>query len=363
MADLSVEFAGLRLEHPLICSSGPLTYSAVGIQRVWRAGASAAVTKTIRPDRALNPIPHLVRADHLGSLLNSEKWSDLPAEQWIQTEIPALRLQGGGVLIVSLGHTPAEVSRLAGAVAAAGAHAIEVVSYQSNDLARSVRAAVDQCGVPVFAKLSANWPNLSGVVEGCLSAGASGFTAIDSIGPALSLDIELRRPRLSGPSGMGWLSGRAIKPIAVRVVAELALEHDVPILGVGGVASAEDVVEMVLAGAVAVQAHSAPVLAGLGWFRRTLQSLDRWLDNHGVAAIADLRGAALPALREEEVSGDLDLKFDPAICSECRLCVEACPYGARELDSGLMTVDRMLCRSCGLCVSVCPTGALEAGCH
>lgn len=358
MADLHVNIAGVLFRNPLIISSGPLTYSAQAILKAWGAGASGAVTKTITLHPAVNPTPHIARADAVGSLLNSEKWSDLPAERWIREEIPALRKAGGGILIASVGHTEADVRALAAPLAEAGAHMLEVVSYRSEDMAPAVRIAKASAGVPVFAKVSANWPDLLQTVEACLRAGADGITAIDSIGPALAIDIETRQPRLEAPWGFGWLSGAAIKPIAVRVVAEIALRWNVPILGVGGVTRAEDIVEMMMAGAVAVQAHTAPLLAGTGWIGKTLKRLNEWLDSHGIASLAEIRGAALPSLSAGEDARPREFTYNPDTCTECQRCVVVCAYEALRLDGKRMVRNRALCRSCGLCASVCPTGAL-----
>jgi len=358
VADLRVRVAGIEFKNPLIVSSGPLSYCAEAILRAWEAGASGAVTKTITLHPAVNPTPHMARADAAGSLLNSEKWSDLPAEQWIREEIPALRKSGGGVIIVSVGHTVEGVEALAAPLADAGAHMLEVVSYRSEDMAPAVRAAKTACGLPVFAKVSANWPDLLDTVEACLRAGSDGITAIDSIGPALAIDIETRRPRLDGPWGFGWLSGAAIKPIAMRVVAETALRWDMSILGVGGISRAEDVVEMMMAGAAAVQVHTAPLLDGLSWFGRTLKRLDAWLDLHGAASVSDIHGTALPFLRDVEDPRPLEFAFDAETCTNCQRCVVVCAYAARTLKGGQMTLVRERCRSCGLCASVCLTGAL-----
>lgn len=359
MADLHMHLAGVTFRNPLIISSGPLTFNATAILKAWREGAGGAVTKTIALQPAVNPTPHIARADAVGSLLNTEKWADLPAEQWIREEIPALRKVGGGVLIASIGHTAADVHALAAPLAEAGAHMLEVVSYHSQDMAPAVAAAKASTGLPVFAKVSANWSDLAETVEACLRAGADGITAIDSIGPALAIDIETRQPRLGGPRGFAWLSGAAIKPIAVRVVAEIALRWDVPILGVGGIAKAEDVVEMMMAGAAAVQAHTAPLLAGTGWIAKTLKRLDEWLDAHGIASVAEIQRAALPSLHADEDSRPLDFAYVPDTCTECHRCVTVCAYGALRMDAKRLVRDRALCRSCGLCASVCPTGALS----
>ena len=144
---------------------------------------------------------------------------------------------------------------------------LELVSYRAGDAAPMVTTAKRAVSVPVLVKVSANWPNLLDVVDACLLAGVDGITAIDSVGPALRVEVETGLPVLGS---FGWLSGRAIRPIAMRVVAEICLCQDLPVVGTGGVTGTKDIVEMVMAGATAVGVHTAPLLRGLDWFRRTL---------------------------------------------------------------------------------------------
>ena len=355
MSDLTVTLCGLELKNPLVLASGPLSWNAAGIRAAFDAGAAAVVTKTIRPQATVNPKPHIASMGR-GSLLNTEGWSDLPAAQWIEQELPALAGRNG-MLIASLGHTPAEVKQLAAPLAKAGADALELVSYRAEDAAPMVAAAKQVISVPVLVKVSANWPNLLEAVEACLQAGADGVTAIDSIGPTLRVDVETGRPLLDA---FAWLSGAAILPVALRAVAEICLHHDAPVVGTGGVGRAGDVVEMVMSGATAVGVHTAPLLQGLDWFGKTLVRLDRWLDEHGHARLADLRGLALPHLREPASRAPLSFAFDAETCTHCGRCVTACAYVARHLTpEGEMLLDETACRSCGLCASVCPTGALR----
>ncbi len=386
MVDLSVDLCGVHLRNPLVLASGPLSWNAAAIRSAFEAGAAAVVTKTIRPRATINPIPHIVQVERR-SLLNTEGWSDLPAEQWIEQELPSLGDRGEGVVIASTGHTPAEVERLAGPLAGTGVDMLELVSYEARDAAPMVAAAKRVAAIPVLIKVSANWPNLVDVVAACLQAGADGITAIDSIGPALAIDVETGRPLLGS---FAWLSGQAIRPIALRAVAEICLRHDVPVVGTGGVGRAEDVVEMVMAGATAVGVHTAPLLHGLGWFDKTLRRLEAWLetrrarkgtrrarketrktrheargrarDRCGCERLCDLRGVALPYLRETVSSSPLRFVFDAETCTRCGRCVTVCAYGARSLTpEGGMALDGVRCRSCGLCASVCPTGALRCG--
>jgi dihydroorotate dehydrogenase/NAD-dependent dihydropyrimidine dehydrogenase PreA subunit len=355
MTDVSVSLCGRRLKNPLVLASGPLCWNAAGVRQALGAGAAAVVTKTIRPQAALNPVPHIAAVGR-GNLLNTEGWSDLPAQQWIERELPALS-DCDGVIIASTGHTPCEVEQLAGPLVKAGADMLELVSYRAEDAAPMVSAAKGQVSVPVLIKVSANWHSLGDVVAACLAAGADGVTAIDSIGPALRVNVETAQPLLGS---FAWLSGDAIRPIALRVVAGICLAGEVPVIGTGGVGRAEDVIEMVMAGATAVGVHTAPLLNGLAWFEETLDRLQGWLEERGHAGLAGLRGLALPGLRQPPRHMALLFAFDSERCTRCGRCVAVCAYNARRLTpEGAMVLDEDLCRSCGLCSSACKGGALR----
>jgi dihydroorotate dehydrogenase (fumarate) len=354
MADLAVTLCRLELKNPIVLSSGPFTWNAQSIKAAFAAGAAAAATKTIRREPTVNPIPHIVLSEGAG-LLNDELCSDLPPEQWIEQELPALA-DREGVLIVNTGQTADEVAELAGPLVKAGADILEVVSYEPEDPAPMVAAAKKAVSIPVLAKLSANWANLAEVVQDCVDAGADGFTAIDSIGPVLRIDVETGRPLLGS---YAWLSGQPIRPIAQRVVADICSKYDLPVVGTGGVGRPEHVVEMVMAGATAVGIHTVVLRQGLGWIERTLRRLDSWMDERSHARLADLRGMALSDLKGPKSYAPLSFGFDDRECTECQLCINVCAYQARELlPEKVMVLQEAQCRSCGLCVSVCPTEAL-----
>ena len=354
MADLTVTLCDIELKTPLVLASGPLSWNAESIQAAFAAGAAAVVTKTIRPEATVNPVPHIAAVGR-GSILNTEGWSDLPAEQWIKQELPSLA-DRDGVLIASTGHTPAEVAQLAGPLAEAGADMLELVSYRAQDAAPMVAAAKRATTIPVLIKVSANWPNFLEVVTACLQAGADGVTAIDSIGPALRVNVETGRPLLGS---FAWLSGQAIRPIALRAVAEICMHQSVPVVGTGGVGQAQDVVEMIMAGATAVGVHTAPLLRGLNWFSKTLIRLEQWLDDHDHTHLSGLQGLILSHLQKAASHSPLTFIFDAEMCTRCERCVTVCAYNARHLTpQGEMFLDEDICRSCGLCVTVCPTEAL-----
>ena len=363
MADLTIDLCGLRLRNPLILASGPLSHDGAALLRAHQAGLGAVVTKTIHQDAARNPLPHILSLR--SGLLNSERWSDLPARTWIEHEIP-LAKEGGAVVIASLGPNSRQVNALARPLADAGADALEVCSYDASDAAAMVTAAVRNVQIPVLVKVSANWDDVVSVASACLRAGARGITAIDSVGPALRLDIHRRAPLLG--DGFGWLSGPPILPISLRVVADLARATGAEIVGTGGIGSADDGIEMMMAGARAIGICSHLMIAGLGVVGRWLEAMKNRLDELGYARAGEAIGAALPALAHSLADPDLVpvgekrgrveqlFYWNRGVCTGCGRCVQVCPYEAR-VDPDHVKPDR--CRACGLCVSVCPVRALS----
>lgn len=375
MANLETRLFGVTMPSPFILASGPLSYDATGLWEAYKAGAGGVVTKTLRLEAAINPTPHMVvpRSSNLrATLFNTEKWADLTWERWVQVELPAMRGHPG-ILIASIGHTPVEGEVIAGPVAATGVvDAIECVAYTKATIVDLVRRVREQAPkMPILAKLTFNWGDeLYPAAEAVLKAGANGFTAIDSIGPTLQIDIETGQPTIGGVGNKAWMSGAAIRPVAQAVVAELATRFPgVPIVGTGGVIQAEDAVEMTMVGASAIGVCTAPLLRGLEWFSKTAEKLSAWLDAHGYASLSAVRGMALPNLHQVEDTAPLTFEFEPLKCTKCDLCVVLCPYDARQMGGGdkpksptlTQILDEDRCRYCGLCVEVCKPGALTYG--
>ncbi len=370
MADLTTELFSIQMPSPLILASGPRSYNAEGVQKAFDSGAGGVVTKTLRLQPAVNPTPHITLAPKKNlrnTLFNSEQWSDLTWLEWVNRELPALAGHPGA-LIVSLGHTPEEVAEMVEGVVASGVvDILECVAYTSDDLVPMVEAIRQRTDIPLLAKLTFNWgERFFEIAEQALEMGVDGFTAIDSIGPTLSIDIESGQPMLSGIAGKTWMSGAAIKPVAVAMVAQLTQRFgDVPIVGTGGVITTNDAMEMLMAGASAVGACTAPILQGVGWFSRINQGLNQWLDEHGHPKISSVCRRALQYLPQHDDNSGLSFEFNPGKCTLCEQCVVVCPYDARILKGKVsrgaeteMVLDKRLCRACGLCSASCVTGAL-----
>ena len=365
-ADIGIDFCGYHLQSPYILSSGPLTYGSEGMIRGYKAGCGAVVTKTIRKEAAINPVHHMGTVNQ-DSLINCEKWADSDRQQWYDKEIPEA-VKAGVIVIASVGHTLGEAKEIVEEVEKAGAHMIELVSYTEDTLIPMLDYTKAHVKIPVICKLSGNWPDPVGTAKLCLEHGADGLCAIDSIGPTLKIDIKKARPELMSGDGYGWMTGAAMRPISMRINSEIA--RNTPELrnlyASGGVMSADNAIEYMMAGAMGAGVCTVGILKGVNYIEKMCYDLSKRLKELGYDSVADVNRAALPNFPKKEYVSKLDFHFQPfredgtKLGVSCGKCVNACCYEARKLAFPEMTVDQDKCRYCGLCVDVCPTGALTA---
>lgn len=358
MADLTTNLLGMVLRNPIMPAAGPPGRDGAALLACARGGAGALVAKTISTRAAIPPIPNM--ADIGGNdMVNTELWSELPPETWLATEYATART-AGLPLIVSLGYTAEEIAQLAPRVAPF-ADAVELSThYIGTDAAPmvgAIRAAKAALNVPVLIKLSPHRDDMAEAARAAADAGADGIVAINSFGPVLSLDIETAMPRLGGMNGYGWISGPALKPLALRCVRDIARAVPLPVIGVGGVARGTDAVEMLMAGATAVGVCTAAILRGPAVFGKICAELSEWLDAHGHDSVRDIVGRALT---KAWPAGPLPAPIvSNAACNSCGLCVTACVYGAIALVDESIAIDGERCTRCGLCVTRCRQAAID----
>jgi len=194
------------------------------------------ITKTIvlNPLQQMNPRPCMARIQ--SGLLNTERCSEIKLEDWCRKEFRVAK-EAAVPVIASVGITPEEVRVIAPAAEEAGADMLELSVFIPYDdpkpLLDAIRAAKEWSSLPISVKLNANVADVAELALAAKEEGADAFSAIDGLNAGMAVDIEAGRPVL-GEQGYGRISGAAIKPLALRCVAEVAHHTGLPVMGTGG---------------------------------------------------------------------------------------------------------------------------------
>jgi len=302
--DLSSDVAGIRLPNPTLLASGIADETGASMARAVRSGAGGVVTKSLSlkaREGHRNPVivPLPVGAINAMGLPN-------PGVADYEAEVRTYRgLVGDSNPIIGsvFGSTLDEYVLCAREAQRIGVDAIEVNGSCPNaqglglefgqdpgvisDLVRAVKRSVD---IPVLFKLTPMTSDIVELASACKAGGADAVGAINTV-KAMRIDVRTRRPVLTNRTG--GLSGPAVRPIGVRCVFEIASGVDIPIVGVGGVATWEDAIEYILAGASAVQVGTAVMHGNLEVFRSIVNGIGSFMNEEGYCRIQELRGAAL----------------------------------------------------------------------
>jgi dihydroorotate dehydrogenase (NAD+) catalytic subunit len=297
--DLTVQIGTLRLKNPLIAASGCFGYGVEYADVVDLSTLGAIVSKGLfLAEREGHPSPRIVETP--AGMLNAIGLQGIGVHRFIAEKLPELRARGATVIVNVCGTTIdeyAEVSRILSD--AEGVAAIELNISCPNIKEGGIQFGCSLAGtadvvaavrkvtrLPVIPKLTPNVTDVASFARAAEEAGADAVSLVNTF-LAMAVDVESRRPKLSNV--VGGLSGPAIRPIAVRMVWECRQLVKIPILGMGGVADARDVLEFIIAGADAVQVGTANFADPFIW-PKLMTGITDYMRRHRIDRIGDLVG-------------------------------------------------------------------------
>lgn len=299
MADLHVNVAGVEFNNPLIAASGTFgfgrEYAEFYPLSTLGGISSKGITLKARPG---NPAPRIAEA--LGGMLNAVGLQNPGVDHFIREDLPWLREQGTRIIANIAGNTPEDYCAMAEKLNDTDVDMIELniscpnvkqggVQFGTtcagvSGITKAVRA---HCKKPLMVKLS---PNVTDISEMALAAESEGADAISMINTLTGMRIDIRTRRPIIHNNTGGFSGPALLPIAVRMVWQTYQKVQIPIVGLGGISTWQDAVEMLLAGATALQIGTvlftdpyAPV--------KIAEGLAKFMDENGVQSVSELTGA------------------------------------------------------------------------
>ena len=307
--DLSVRIGSLELRNPLMAASGCFGYGVEYADAVDLASIGAVVSKGLFiKERSGHPPQRIVETP--SGMLNAIGLQGIGVHRYIKEKLPELRRLGATNVINICGSTLDEYVELARILSdAEGVHALEINISCPNikeggitfgcslhgtfDVVSAIKKVTH---LPVIPKLTPNVTDVASIAKSAEDAGADAVSLVNTF-LAMAIDIETRRPKLSNI--VGGLSGPAIRPIAVRMVYECRRAVKIPIIGMGGIATAADALEFMIAGATAVQVGTANFVDPFIW-SKLLDGMRDYLQRHQLPRIADLVGSIDTNTREKQ---------------------------------------------------------------
>lgn len=303
MANLSVNFCGVKFQNPTVLASGILGVTASSLRNVIKAGAGGVTTKSIWLE------------EHIGhknpTMLGTKDWflnavglSDGGFAKAQEETFPEyLKNKPAPIIGNIVESTMDRFAELTEKIDKLGPDIIELnlgcpnvedahgkpFSCVAADAAKVTKLCRERTKRPLIVKLTPNVSDIASVAEACAKAGADGFCAINTL-YGMAIDITLRRPILTNKSG--GISGPGIKPCAVKAVYDIYKATGLPIIGTGGVMTGEDAIEIMMAGARLVGIGTMAYYRGAEGFGEVVKEMKQWCDKNGVKNIEDIIGAA-----------------------------------------------------------------------
>lgn len=379
---LRTKVGTVELSSPLLLASGHITETSdfyVKTNQLWPVELSCAgmVTRSLKEvvplERAQTPAPRYAVFDDGKSMLNCEWGNSVPWQYWRDYGVENVKKIDGRIIISLSGRDITGCARLIEVFDRVKVDAFEIniscshsgalhgnLNVDAQHLLELMRKIRPLTKIPIWIKLSFS-SSLVYMARMAESLGADAIVCTNSIGPGLLIDTESGLPKLGIKDGAGGVTGRAIFPIALNCVYKLAHTIDIPIVGSGGVTCADDVVQMLMAGASAVQIYTAPALQGPEFFGKLHCELEEFFAEHPqYESVESIIGLTVGKAEKHHFKTPQPT-VNQLLCTKCGACVKACAFdGMRFSMVGHTFIDPEKCTGCNACVGVCPARAIKA---
>ncbi|MBU3145808.1 NAD-dependent dihydropyrimidine dehydrogenase subunit PreA [Clostridium sp. CF012] len=385
--DLSIEFCGVKCENPFFLASSPVGNNYEMCAKALEAGWGGIVFKTIGvfiPNEVSPRFDALRKeATPFTGFKNMEQIAEHPLEWNIEQMKKLKENYPSKVLIASImGSNEEEWTMLAKRVTEIGADIIEcnfscpqMTSHamgsdvgQNPELVKSYSAAVRRgTHLPIIAKMTPNIGNMETPAIAAIEGGATAISAINTIKCITGIDFEkqVALPIVNGKSSISGYSGKAVKPIALRFIAQLSKEpklKNIPISGIGGIETWEDALEFIMLGSSNLQVTTAIMQYGYRIVEDLISGISYYMEEKGIDKLEDLVGVALEnTIPAEKLDRGYIVypNFKHENCVGCGRCYVSCFDGGHQAikwdeENRRPSLDREKCVGCHLCSLVCP---------
>lgn len=392
MADLKCKFLGIESPNPFWLASAPPTDKAYNVNRAFEAGWGGAVWKTLGEDP---PIVNVSGPRYAAIHSNDRRVIgfnniELITDRPLQTNLDEIRQikrdwpDRALVVSVMFAMNKETWAKYMPMIEDTGCDGIELnfgcphgmsergmgaaVGQVPEYIQMATEWAKDAASVPVIVKLTPNITHIVPPAKAAMDGGADGVSLINTLNSIMRVDYDTLTmyPTTDGMGTHGGYCGEAVKPIALNMVAEIARTQatsQLPISGIGGVTDWRDAVDFLALGASNVQVCTAAMVYGFRIIDDLTDGLSTFLDEKGIASVADLVGRAVPSVTDWQ---HLNLNhvekavIDQSSCIQCGRCHEVCEDTSHQAithtvdgERRFMVIDEE-CVGCNLCVSVCP---------
>lgn len=393
MADLGVEFCGLKFKNPVVVASIEPTNSAERLKKCIDAGAAGAVVKTLTDMpimAALTRHSKYAILDEHGQIIRGKVprnyvfysrsgYSSTTYQEWepCLKEAQAYAEKNDAHIIASVGAGSLETwVAIAKMAEDCGIMMIELnfgcphptqmkeaetgvlIGQVPEIAAEVVERVVDAVRIPVMVKLTPEASNLTEVARSVKGAGAAAVT-VNNRFTGFAVNIETGTPYINGPAGVG---GPWIKYVTLRWVHEIYSKLRMPIAGSNGIFDWRDAVEFIMCGARIMQIGSVLMLKGYEWLNKVIEGIENFLDQHGYPDLQAIYGMASKKATASyndlfEVKG-IHAVINDEKCTGCWNCVRSCFYDALSKGEEKVVTHSDRCIGCELCFNVCPFNAV-----